>query len=181
MPTTATRFVWVDMEMTGLDPERCVVLEIAAVITGADLKPIAEIERVIWQPPSALETMEPFVRDMHTKNGLLERVQASAVGLAEAEKDVLRLTAEHCPIYEGILAGNSIHQDRRFLVKYMPALERYLHYRMVDVSSLKVLAQAWYGGRVAFPKPTSQHTALADIRASLAELAYYREHLLRAP
>ena len=177
---TEARFVWIDLEMTGLDPETCVILEAAAIVTGPDLSPLGELALTVWQPESKLELMDPFVRDMHTKNGLLDRVRRSQTSLADAEKELLRLVSSLCAFGEGVLAGNSIHQDRRFLVRYMPALERYLHYRQLDVSSLKVLAQAWFPGKVSFPKPTSDHTALADIRGSIAELVYYRQNLLRS-
>jgi oligoribonuclease len=175
---TDMRFVWVDLEMTGLDPDSCAIVEIAMIITGADLEPLAQIERVIWQPEEVLARMSPFVRDMHSKSGLLTRIRESRVSLEDAEKEVLALVSAHCPFGEGILAGNSIHQDRRFLCRHMPAFERYLHYRQVDVSSLKVLARAWYGPEVEFRKDKT-HTALDDIRGSLAELKHYREHLLR--
>lgn len=178
MATTETRLVWLDLEMTGLDPERCVILDLAIIITDEKLEPLAELERTVWQPERALLEMDPFVREMHTKNGLLERVRKSPNGLADVERDVMKLMTQHCKYGEGILAGNSIYQDRRFITRYMSQFERYLHYRQVDVSSLKVLAQSWFPGRVVFAKPTSDHTALADVRASIAELKYYRENLL---
>jgi oligoribonuclease len=175
-----TRFVWCDLEMTGLDPKTCVILEIGVVITGPDLVPIAEIEHAIWQPEEDLARMEPFVRDMHTKNGLLERVKASRVSLREAERNVFALVQKHVGFREGILAGNSIHVDRRFLLAYMPLLEEYLHYRQLDVSSLKVLSRAWYPNGPDFKKDTKDHTAIADLRASLEELAFYKQHLFKA-
>lgn len=174
------RLIWTDLEMTGLDEARDVIIEIGIIITGADLVPIAEFERVIWQPDSALAAMEPFVREMHTKSGLLERVRAGKHALRDVEKEVVALLAGNgVGPGEGVLAGNSIHADRRFLARYMPSFERYLHYRQVDVSSLKVLAQAWYPAVPKFDKPDKTHTALDDIRGSLAELAYYRVNLLR--
>jgi oligoribonuclease len=171
------RLVWVDLEMTGLDPDTCVIVEIAAVITGPDLVPIAEVERVVWQPDEALARMDPFVRDMHQRSGLYERIRASKTGLAAAERDVMALVTQHCTFREAVLAGNSIHQDRRFLSRYMPVFEGFLHYRQVDVSSLKVLSQAWYGDQKAFRKDGKTHTALDDIRGSLDELRHYRQHL----
>jgi oligoribonuclease len=170
-------FVWIDLEMTGLDPETCAIVEIGVIITGPDLAPLAELERVIWQPPEVLARMEPFVREMHTRNGLLERIRTSPTSLRDAERDVTSLISAHCGFREGVLAGNSIHQDRRFLCRYMPLVEGFLHYRQVDVSSLKVLAKAWYP-ELEFKKDSKTHTALDDIRGSLAELAFYREHLL---
>lgn len=175
------RFVWIDLEMTGLDPERCAIIELGLLITGPDLTPIARLERVIWQPEEVLARMDPFVRTMHTRNGLLEKVRASEHSLADVEREALALVSSHCGFREGILAGNSIHQDRRFLVRHMPLLEGFLHYRQVDVSSLKVLARAWYGPEAEFRKEHKNHTALDDIEASLAELQHYRAHLLREP
>lgn len=176
MQKPSPRFVWVDLEMTGLDPESCVIVEMAVLITGPDLVPIAELERVVWQPEEALARMDPFVRDMHTKNGLLERVRSSTTSLRDVERDAVALVSKHCAFREGILAGNSIYQDRRFLTRYMPLFEGYLHYRQIDVSSLKVLAQAWQP-ELELKKDKKTHTALDDIRGSLAELAHYRQHL----
>jgi oligoribonuclease len=174
MTSPEPRFVWLDLEMTGLDPETCAIIEIGVIITGPDLVPIAEMERVIWQPDEVLARMEPVVRDMHTRNGLTSRVKSSPISLRVAERDVTSLVADHCALGEGILCGNSIHTDRRFLIRYMPMLERYLHYRMVDVTSLKVLTRAWYPDTPEPRKAPSGHTALADLRSSLAELAHYR-------
>ena len=173
--------VWVDLEMTGLDVESCAIIEMAVVITRKDLEPVAELERVIWQPDEVLGRMSPFVREMHTRNGLLDKVRASRTSVADAETESLGLVAAHAPFREGILAGNSIHADRRFLARYMPTLERYLHYRQVDVSTLKVLTRAWYPGAPAFEKTGQEHTALADIRNSIAELRHYRKTFLRDP
>jgi oligoribonuclease len=180
MHSRDTRLVWLDLEMTGLDPESCAIIEVGVIITGPDLQPIAELERVIWQPEEALARMEPVVREMHTRNGLIEKVRASTTSLRVAEKEVTALVTDHCGLGEGILAGNSIHTDRRFLTRYMPMLDRYLHYRMVDVTSLKVLVRAWYPNLVEPRKPPSGHTALADLRSSLTELQYYRDILFRA-
>jgi oligoribonuclease len=176
---TPSRFVWCDLEMTGLDPKTCVIVEIGVVITGPDLVPIAEIEHAIWQPDEALARMEPFVRDMHTKNGLLERVRASRTSLKDAERSVLSLVQKHVGFRDGILAGNSIHVDRRFLIAHMPTLEEFLHYRMLDVSSLKVLARAWYPNGPEFKKDSKDHTALSDLRASLEELAFYKANYFK--
>ncbi len=175
------RFVWLDLEMTGLDPKTCVIVEIGVIITGPDLVPIAEIEHAIWQPEEDLQRMEPFVRDMHTKNGLLERVRASRTSLREAERNVFQLVQKHVGFREGILAGNSIHVDRRFLIAYMPLLEEYLHYRQLDVSSLKVLSRAWYPNGPDFKKDSKDHTAIADLHASLEELAFYRQSFFKPP
>lgn len=173
------KLVWIDLEMTGLNPELDVILEVAVIITGPDLEPIDQYEAVIHQPDSTLLTMSAFVRDMHTKNGLLDRVRASKTSLDEATDAALALIKKHCAEGEGTLAGNSIHQDRRFLRKHMPELDAWLHYRQVDVSSLKILTKAWYPDLPKFGKEDKDHTALADIKQSIAELKYYRENVLR--
>ncbi|MBY0274312.1 oligoribonuclease [Candidatus Binatia bacterium] len=179
MSDEAPVLVWVDLEMTGLDVDRCAIIEMAVVVTGIDLEPRAELERVVWQPDEVLDRMSPFVRDMHTKNGLLEKVRASQTSLADVENEALALVATHCKFREGILAGNSIHVDRRFLAHHMPAFEHFLHYRQVDVSTLKVLTRGWYPRGVRFEKEGKDHTALADIRESIAELRHYRKAFLR--
>jgi oligoribonuclease len=173
-------FVWLDLEMTGLDPDESAIIEIGVILTGPDLVPVAEVERVIWQPEEVLARMEPVVKEMHTRNGLLQKVRQSSTSLRVAERDVVALVTQHCGLGEGVLCGNSIHTDRRFLVKYMPMLDRYLHYRQVDVTSLKVLANAWYPDMPPLKKSVSGHTALADLRASIAELTHYRTHLFKA-
>lgn len=179
MSDEAPTLVWVDLEMTGLDVDTCGIIEMAIVVTGPDLEPRAELERVIWQPDEVLGRMSPFVRDMHTRNGLLDKVCASQTSVADAENEAVALVAAHCEFREGILAGNSIHTDRRFLARYMPTFERFLHYRQVDVSTLKVLTRAWYPGSAAFEKEGKEHTALADIRESIAELRHYRSTVFR--
>lgn len=172
-------FVWLDLEMTGLEPEDCAIIELAMIITGPDLKPLAEYERIIWQPDAVLSRMEPIVREMHTRNGLTDRVRKSPHSLRVVEREVVSLLADHCGVGEGLLAGSSIHTDRLFLRRHMPMFDRYLHYRMVDVSSLKLLTRAWFPGGPEFRKSAQEHTALADIRASLGELAFYKEHFFR--
>lgn len=172
--------VWLDMEMTGLDPVTCVPLEVAIVVTNAELEELDSMEAVIWQPESKLETMQPFVRKMHTDNGLLGKVRASEHSLLDVERKMLDMLYRWSKPGEGVLAGSSIHQDRRFLARYFPTVDGYLHYRMVDVSTLKELAQRWYGTDVLFDKGTSDHTALADVRASIRELAHYRRTILKS-
>lgn len=168
------RLIWLDMEMTGLDPRRNQVIEIAAVVTEiADLTPLGNYHAVIQQPNAVIDAADTFVREMHTRSGLWDRVRASTISLEQAEKGALDLVSEWCEPRQGILAGNSIWQDRRFLFVYMPRLEAYLHYRQVDVSTLKVLAGAWFGPN-AIPKKSEKHTALEDIQESIAELEHYR-------
>ena len=181
MPNTTPHLVWLDLEMTGLEPDTCAILEIGLIITDADLTPLAELAHAVWQPEEVLARMEPFVREMHTHNGLLDRVRASSITVRDAEREALALVSRHCRFREGILAGNSIHVDRRFLLRYMPHLEQYLHYRQVDVSTLKVLTQAWYPMAPHFDKPDKTHTALDDLRQSIQELAHYRRQFFRPP
>src|SRR5689334_4220068 len=138
--------------MTGLDPTVDVVLQAAVVITDGDLEPLAQDAVDIGQPETALARMSPFVRDMHTRTGLLDRVRASRLDVAEAERRLLACVTAWCPA-PATLCGNSIWNDRRFIARYMPALDRHLHYRVVDVSSLKVLAQRWFGPRAVYAKP----------------------------
>lgn len=171
--------VWLDMEMTGLDPETCVPIELAILITTNDLVEKESYHTVIHQDAGALATMNDFVRDMHTKNGLLEKVAAATTSLTEADAAAAALVDAVSPEGDALLAGNSIHQDRRFIVRYFPELEQRLHYRMVDVSTVKELARRWYGTGAVFQKPESDHTALADTRESIAEMKFYRENYFR--
>ena len=166
--------VWLDMEMTGLDPKSRVPLQVAMILTDDDLNELEAVEITIWQPESALETMCPFVRKMHTTNGLLEQVRSSSTSLDQAEQRLMTLLSGHCMYRQGILCGNSIHQDRRFLNAYFPTLANYLHYRMIDVSSLKELTHRWYGSEHQYVKSdVGAHTALADTRESVNELRHY--------
>ena len=143
------RFVWLDLEMTGLDDKTCSIIEMAMIITDGELNELAQLEQCIWQPESALETMSPFVKKMHTDNGLLTKVRASSTSLAEAEQKTVEVLLQHVPYKKGILAGNSIWQDRRFILRHMPSFESLLHYRQIDVSTIKVLSKQWYGS----PRP----------------------------
>jgi len=173
--------VWLDMEMTGLEPEACVPLEVAVVVTDPELEELDAMEAVIWQPESALATMAPIVRKMHTENGLLDKVRHSPLSLREVEKRLMLMVSRWTAPHEGVLAGNSIHQDRRFLAAYFPVVNGFLHYRMVDVSTIKELVQRWYGPDALSPKQASDHTALSDVRASIAELRHYRQRVFRDP
>lgn len=176
---TSGALAWLDLEMTGLDPSRDVILQAALIVTDAELNPLEEIAMDVWQPEEALERMTPFVRDMHEKNGLLDRVRASRVDVRNAERKLLERIAGWCS-YPAILAGNTIGMDRRFVDRYMPGLSGYLHYRMIDVTSVKLLAKLWYGEGALYEKSEEgAHDALVDIRASIAELAHYRKKLFK--
>jgi oligoribonuclease len=165
--------------MTGLDAQVDVILQAAVIITSAELTPLEELSLDIWQPEPELAKMTPFVRDMHEKNGLVERVRRSKTELRRAEQQLLEIVSGWCP-YGAVLCGNSIWQDRRFVDRYMPGLSSYLHYRLLDVSSLKVLAKTWYGQTALYTKPgDGEHDALVDVRNSIKELAHYRKTLFR--
>lgn len=166
--------------MTGLDAQNDVILQAAQIITDKDLNPIDEYTCVIWQAEEELKKMTPFVRAMHEQNGLLERVRTSVVDLSQAEKQLLERVAAYCPF--GVpLCGNSVGHDKRFVDRYMPGLARYLGYRIVDVSSIKVLARLWYGEQAVYEKPKAgAHDALIDIHRSIEELRHYRGTLFRA-
>ncbi|MCE9636731.1 MAG: oligoribonuclease [Planctomycetes bacterium] len=176
------RLVWIDCEMTGLDENRCVLVEIATIVTEADLTIVAEgPDLVIHATDDELAAMPPIVQEMHGKSGLTDRIRKSKVSLAEAETETLAFVKKHCRT-KGIhiLCGNSIGTDRRFIARYMPKLDRHLSYRMIDVSSVKELAKRWfpkeYEGR---PEKKKGHRALADIRESIEELRYWRSSVFR--
>ncbi len=170
---------WVDLEMTGLDPETCAIVQLAMILTDTELNEVAPpLELTIWQPDAVLAEMSPFVRAMHEKSGLLAQIPLSKTSVADAEQKALELLSQHAPYRTARLAGNSIGQDRRFLVRYMPAFEGYLHYRQIDVSTIKELAGYWH--KIHYEKPdTGKHTALCDIKQSIAELRHYRSTLWR--
>ena len=177
------RLVWIDCEMTGLDFVADALVEVAALVTDFDLNVLGEgVDVVIAPPQEAIEQMVPFVREMHTASGLIDEL-AQGTTLADAEARVLAYVREHCP--EGSrppLAGNSVGTDRAFLARDMPALEGFLHYRNVDVSSIKELSRRWYP-RAYFNSPAKSggHRALADIQESIEELRYYREAVFVPP
>jgi oligoribonuclease len=164
-----------DLEMSGLDPKTCRILEIATIITDADLEVIAEgPDLVIHEPESVLESMDAWCIEHHGASGLSDQVRASTISLREAEERTLAFLREHCPEGASPLCGNSIGQDRRFLYDHMPTLESWLHYRSVDVSTIKELVRRWYPTLEPMTKATT-HRALDDIRESIAELAHYRK------
>lgn len=167
--------VWMDLEMTGLDPEIDTILEIATIITDGQLNIVAEGPNLaIHQPDNVLDNMNEWCKQHHGESGLTDRVRESKVSLSEAEQLTLDFIKAHVPERSSPLCGNSIHQDRRFLVKYMPETEAYLHYRNVDVSTVKELVRRWYP-KLPQPAKRGDHLALADIRESISELQYYRE------
>jgi oligoribonuclease len=172
--------VWLDCEMTGLDPERDRLIEIAVVVTGPNLEPRIEGPVfAIHQSEAQLDLMDAWNKGTHGKSGLTERVRASTVTEAEAERQVLDFISKYVPRQGSPMCGNSIGQDRRFLVKYMPTLEAWFHYRNLDVSTLKELARRWKPDAYTSFKKRQLHTALADVHESIDELAHYREHFLK--
>ncbi len=166
---------FLDLEMTGLEPERDVILQAALLITDQELAPLEEYTCDIWQPPERLATMCPFVRNMHEKTGLLQRVAESTLDQVAAERALLERVAGWCT-YPAVLCGNSVGQDKRFLERHMPGLAGYLNYRVLDVTTLKLLVRLWHGEQALYPKPEQgAHDALFDVRQSVAELKFYRE------
>lgn len=171
---------WMDLEMTGLEPDRHVIVEIATIITDDDLDIVAEgPEIVVHATDAELVEMDDYVTRMHTSSGLLDRIKASTVDLATAGAQTLEFIKAHIPEPATVpLCGNSIGTDRRFLTAHLPEIETYLHYRSVDVSTIKELGRRWAPELVAgAPSKAGSHRALDDIRESIAELRYYREHL----
>jgi oligoribonuclease len=172
--------VWLDCEMTGLDPERDRIIEIAVVVTGPNLEPRVEGPVIaIHQSEAQLDLMDAWNRGTHGKSGLTERVRASTITEAEAEQQLLDFLTRYVPKSATPLCGNSVGQDRRFLVKYMPKLEAWFHYRNLDVSTLKELSRRWRPEVYASFRKKQLHTALADVHESIDELAHYREHFLK--
>ncbi|SOD72779.1 oligoribonuclease [Jatrophihabitans sp. GAS493] len=171
------RLVWIDCEMTGLELSHDALIEIAVVVTDAELNVLDEgLDIIINAPDAVLDNMVPFVHDMHASSGLTDEVRASTVTMADAEQQVLAYIKQHIPEAKSApLCGNSIATDRGFLARDMPELDEHLHYRMIDVSSVKELAKRWYP-RVYFAQPAKglAHRALADILESIQELQYYR-------
>ena len=180
MAQDSNRLIWIDMEMSGLVPERDRIIEIALVVTDSNLDTIAEAPvLVVHQSDEVLNGMDDWNKATHAKSGLIDKVKASKLDDAAVEAQLLEFLKEYVPPKKSPMCGNSICQDRRFLANYMPKLEDYFHYRNLDVSTLKELAKRWrpqvYGGF----KKENNHTALADVYESIGELKYYREHFLR--
>ncbi len=180
VPQDKTPLVWIDMEMSGLVPERDRILEVAMIVTDADLNVVAEAPVcVIHQSDEVLEGMDSWNKATHGKSGLVDKVRASTMTEEEAEKLLVEFLKPHVGARMAPLAGNTVHQDRRFMVRYMPALDAYLHYRIVDVSTLKELAKRWRPDVVETVPKQGKHEALADILESIEELRHYRKHFLR--
>jgi oligoribonuclease len=182
MPAADDRLVWIDLEMTGLDNERHTIVEIACLITDSELELIDDgIDIVVHATPTELAEMDDFVRKMHTRSGLLPEIEAATIGLADAGAQVLDYIRTRVPKPRSSpLCGNSIGVDRRFLARYLPEIDEYVHYRSIDVSSLKELCRRWYPTEYrARPSKAESHRALDDIRESVNELRYYRSTILR--
>jgi oligoribonuclease len=174
--------IWIDLEMTGLVPERDRVIEIATVVTDADLAVIAEGPVIaVHQTEAALAAMDEWNTQTHGTSGLIARVRASTTDEAAAERATLAFLAQHIAAGRSPMCGNSVCQDRRFLARWMPELERHFHYRNLDVSTIKELARRWAPEVAAGVDKESRHTALADVHESIAELRHYRAALFAAP
>ncbi len=175
------RLIWLDMEMSGLSPETDLILEVALVVTDAELNTVAEAPvLVVHQSDAVLNGMDAWNKGTHGKSGLIDKVKASKLGDAEVEALMLDFLQQHVAAGKSPMCGNSICQDRRFMARYMPKLEAYFHYRNLDVSTLKELARRWQPQLADGFKKENKHEALADIYESINELKYYREHFIKA-
>ena len=180
LPKSDLNLVWIDCEMSGLDPEKERLLEIAVIVTGPDLEPRIEGPvLVVHQSDAVLNAMDAWNKGTHGKSGLIDKVKASTLTEAEAEQQIIDFIKTYVSKGASPLCGNTIGQDRRFLVKYMPKLESWLHYRNLDVSTLKELARRWRPEVFAAFKKRQAHTALADVHESIDELIHYRTHFLK--
>jgi len=180
MAQDATSLIWIDMEMSGLDPDLNKVLEVAIVVTDAHLNVVAEAPvLVVHQPDDVLNTMDSWNTNTHGRSGLTDRVRASTLTEGEVERVMVDFLVAYVPASTSPMCGNSVHQDRRFLARHMPKLESYFLYRNLDVSTLKELARRWRPELLSGLVKVGKHEALADIHESIAELRYYREHFLR--
>lgn len=174
------RLVWLDMEMTGLDPEKERIIEVAVVVTEPDLTTVAEGPvLVIHQPDSILDAMDNWNKGTHGRSGLIDKVKSSTLDEATAEAQLIAFLSQHVPAGKSPLCGNTISQDRRFMFRYMPKLEAFFHYRNLDVSTLKELCRRWKPELIKGFEKKTRHEALADVYESIDELKYYREHFIK--
>jgi oligoribonuclease len=182
MAQDSTNLIWIDLEMTGLDPQNDHIIEIATIVTDADLNTVAEGPVIaVRQPREVMAAMDEWNTNQHAKSGLTERVLASDHSEAQAERETLDFLRQYVPKGASPICGNSICQDRRFLARCMPELEDYFHYRNLDVSTLKELAKRWAPAIAKGVVKSGRHLAMDDIRDSINELRHYREHFLRIP
>ena len=180
MHKSKENLVWIDLEMTGLDPENEGIIEIASIVTDKDLNIIDQgPQYVIHQTPKLLKAMDEWNQTQHTKSGLIELVKKSKVTVKKAEIKTIKFLEKYCYERKATLCGNSIHHDRRFIIKYMPKLSAFLHYRLVDVTAVRELVERWYPKTKLKPKKKDSHRALDDIRESIEELRFYREHYFK--
>jgi oligoribonuclease len=180
MPQDASRLIWIDMEMTGLKPDTDRIIEVALVVTDGDLHAVAEAPVwVVRQDDAALDAMDAWNKGTHGRSGLIDKVRTSAQVEAEVETQALAFLRQHVPAKASPMCGNSICQDRRFLARWMPALEDYFHYRNLDVSTLKELARRWKPEVLKGVPKEGKHEALADVYESIAELRHYRESFIQ--
>ena len=179
MAQDPNNLLWIDMEMSGLNPEGDRVLEVAIVITDSQLNTVVEAPvKVVFQPDEVLDRMDSWNKSMHKKTGLVDKVKAAKQNEAEVEAEMIAFLSQYIPPNTSPMCGNSICQDRRFLARHMPKLEAFFHYRNLDVSTLKELAKRWKPGIMAGLTKQGKHEALADIYASIEELKYYKEKFL---
>ena len=180
MAQDPNNLIWIDMEMSGLNPDAERILEVAIVVTDAQLNTIAEAPvLVVHQSDAVLGAMDDWNKSVNARSGLIERVKASTLTESEAERRMVAFLDQHVPPRISPMCGNSVHQDRRFLVRHMPALEAYFHYRNIDISTLKELARRWKPQIMSGFAKHGKHEALADIHESIEELKYYREHFIK--
>lgn len=181
MATDPNNLIWLDMEMTGLNPDNDRIIEVAIVITDAQLQTVAESPAlVVHQPDSILNAMDEWNKSTHGRSGLIEKVKLSQLDEAVVEAQMLAFVAQHVPANTSPMCGNSICQDRRFLARWMPKLEQYFHYRNLDVSTLKELAKRWKPEIMSGISKHGKHEALADIYESIEEMKYYRANFIQA-
>ena len=180
MAQDQNNLLWIDMEMTGLNPDENRIIEVALIVTDANLVTVAEAPvLVVHQSDAVLDAMDNWNKGTHGRSGLIDKIKASILTESQVEEQMLAFVAQHVPIRTSPMCGNSICQDRRFLARWMPKLEAYFHYRNLDVSTLKELVKRWRPELAKGLTKHGKHEALADIQESIEELKYYREHFLK--